>query len=305
MKAFIYLIPAMIFFTISSSSQNLFNNNQSQPKSTLLGNKRNSISKSDRIILKNRSEYSFFHFSYCIAPNEVLFNKHYDKSYVSAVGHEINAGPSLIYTGKKLSAVIQFDFFYQFSKQKGLNENGFQMEHTGFGMKAPKITLLYNFGYIGVGFYYPIPFDLGWYKFRNKNYHSSLSENEKGFLENYNNKYNFSSAREYGISLKTGNNFYLNFGYECRLFYPAYKFLQQQIGTMIDLSAYTLCYTILGAVFTGGASINPVLGAFIFILPEAASFAITHLKKKSINWPFKSESPLYNNSFKISVNFII
>ena len=305
MKAFICLISAMIIFPIAVSSQNKLNGNQNLLKISAHRFAIKSDLMSDYTSPKYDTNYYFIHLSYGIAPNEVLFNKHYGKSFVSSMSHEISTGSDVIYTGNIITAGIQFNLFYQFSKQKGLNENDFQMEYYGFGMKAPKITLLYNFGNIGAGFYYPIPFDFSWFKYNIKNYPVSINEIEKRFLENYNNKFKFSSAREYGIALKAGKNFYLNLGYESRLFFPAYKFLQQQVSSLMELSVYSLCYTILVGFAMGGADLNPVLGSLIFIFPEAASFAVTELKKKSVNWPFKSDSPLYYNSFKISVNFIL
>jgi hypothetical protein len=244
-----------------------------------------------------------YYFSYGNAPNEVIFNKDFDKSYVSAMSHNFDFGIALVNKGKKVSMEFNFSAFYQFSKQKNSGTGEFEMEYNGFGIKTPEVAFTYELGNLGFRFYYPIPIDFGWYKFSNVNYPSSFSEKERNFLENYNEQLKFSSAREFGLGLNIGNNFSLNLGYEGRLFHPSYKFLQQATGNAIELGVFAFSYLMTYTMFMSpGSNASIYTGLLFLLVPEATSFGMLQLRKNSINWPFESEAPLYYNSLKISAN---
>lgn len=251
----------------------------------------------------DESESFDYFLSYGFAPNEVLFNKDFDKSFTSSTSHNIDFGFALINRGNKVSMEFIFSAFYQFSNQKNTGTIGFETGYNGFGIKAPEVAFIYNLGNIGLKLYYPVPLDFGWFRFSNYIYPVPLSESEKYFLENYNDKFKLSSAREFGLGLNIGKNFSLNLGYEGRLFHPSYKFLQQATGNIMELSVFTISYlTSYSLLMSTGSNASIYSGIFFLLLPEAASFAILQLRKNSINWPFSSEAPLYYNSLIISAN---
>ncbi len=245
----------------------------------------------------------FYYLSYGYSPNEVLFNKDFDKSFASAMSHDLSAGISIIGREKFLMGEFTLSGFYQFSKQRSLKSGDFQMEYYGFGIKAPRAAVGAVLGNVEIKMLFPFPLDFSWFKFRTDNYPASLNGNEINFLENYNGKFRFSSAREYGLGFNFGKHIGINFGYECRFFHPSYKFLQQQVGNLIELSLYPIAYAFTYARIMSARTYKDFFtGLALFLLPEAASFGILQLKKNSINWPFSSEAPLYYNSLKISAN---
>jgi hypothetical protein len=245
----------------------------------------------------------YFYLSYGYAPNEVIFNKDFARSYVSSMSHDFSAGISIVGREKFLMGEFTLCGFYQFSKQSSLKNGDFQMEYNGFGMKAPKASVGAVLGKIEVKMFFPLPLDFSWFKFKMNNYPASFTREEINFLENYNGNFKFSSGREYGLGLNFGKHFGINFGYECRFFHPSYKFLQQQVGNLIEFALYPVAYAFTYArIMSARTYYDFFTGLALFLLPEAASFGILQLKKNSVNWPFSSEAPLYYNAFKISAN---
>lgn len=292
MKTFIFLLGILILTIPESFPQNI---------NSLYNNDLSFKNKSSLPVINTDDESESFDYflSYGIAPNEVLFNKDFDNSFNSSTSHNIDLGFAIINRGRKLSMEFIFSAFYQFSNQKNTGTAGFETGYNGFGVKAPEIALIYNLGNIGLKLYYPVPLDFGWFRFSNYIYPVPLGESEKYFLEYYNDKFKFSSARELGLGLNIGKNFSLNLGYEGRLFHPSYKFLQQATGNLMELSVFTISYLISYSLFM---SADIYSGLFFLLLPEAATFGMLELKKNSVNWPFDSEAPLYYNSLKISAN---
>jgi len=247
----------------------------------------------------------FFFLSYGILPNEVVFNKDFDKSYTSSVSHEISSGISIIGRAEKyIMGEFTLSGFYHFSKQhSGINGN-FSMEYKGFGIKAPRISVGVMFKDVEVKLFFPLPLDFSWYKFNINNNPAQFTNNENKFLDNFNDKYKFSSGREYGLGINFGKHTGLNLGYECRLFYPSYKLLQQQATNLIEYSLYPFFYALTYTKLYSANSVTDAIAAIsLLLVPEVVSFALLQFRKHSINWPFSSEAPLYYNALKISANF--
>lgn len=298
MKAYIYLSFLLIFFAVDSYSQKLPDDKMNLPDVT------SSVKNSNPITETGETESPLYYFlSYGNAPNEVIFNKDFDRSYVSAMSHDFSAGISIIGREERIMGDFTLSGFYQFSKQHSLKSGDFRMEYSGFGIKAPRASVGAVLGKVEIKMFFPIPFDLSWFKFNMDNFPGSFSEKEINFLKNYNDNIKFSSGREYGLGFNFGKHFSLNLGYECRFFHPSYKFLQQQVGNFMELSVYAVSYALSYArIMSARTVLDGLTGVSLFLFPEAVSFGILQLKKNSINWPFSSEAPLYYNSLKISAN---
>jgi hypothetical protein len=125
-----------------------------------------------------------------------------------------------------------------------------------------------------------------------------IYDNER--LEMFNKSFRFGSSFEGGLTFKFYNMFAFNIGYESSNTYQRFMVWKNLGSIIIEEAGYGLIDEFVRKVLRE----NPVAGSIVyFVLRNAYSYGIYHLRAQQMNWPFGGESSLNFNTFKASFNF--
>ncbi len=176
-------------------------------------------------------------------------------------------------------------------KENGLN---YEMWRFGFGKKE---------GYpLGNEKFLVLPYSLNsydWSKLNLKQFPDSgmIYDNER--FKMFNKSFRFGTTFEGGFNLKFGNMLAVHMGYERTNIYQRFMVWKNLGSIIIEEAGYGLIDEFVRKVLRE----NPVAGSVVyFILRNAYSYGIYHLRSQQMNWPFGGESSLNINTFKTGLS---
>lgn len=126
------------------------------------------------------------------------------------------------------------------------------------------------------------------------------AEKDATFLERINQQIKFGITRESGINFDFASSIGLNVGYETSVLFPRYLIWKHLGSYIIESIGFGLLDKFIDEV----SNSSPLSAPFVnFILKGAYQYAFYTLTKDKMNWPFKTESPLTYENFKLGVTF--
>ena len=298
MKKIIFSLAVFLLFfslpLITFSQVNFVNQ-----KASDINNKFNVQSGNDEARPYLELNYGFTSF-----PNSKGLSADFNKNGIAGVEFGLQ-GLSRYFT-------IQYGMYYEISSNKifSINKESdkIQSDLTNFGLTPPKI--FYNVGENNFYLYHSLPFDVSWSKIHINNYPSLISSEDIDNAEKYNNIFRFSNSRDFGFRFSAKNRFFLDFGYETRVIYPRYIFLQHSVSNLTEMAFCTLPVSILGSSFVLSDLFNSkdfsISGEVTaWIVESAIEFLFQQLRKDNMNWPVSSVKPFYTGSFKFGIGFAL
>jgi len=197
-------------------------------------------------------------------------------------------------------------YFYSFVKigafsnqidARGEKENGlnFEMWRFGFGKKEGYPLGNENFSVIP---YSTNSYD--WSKFNLKQFPDSGLKYDNGRFKMFNKSFRFGTTFEGGFNFKFGDMFAVNLGYERSNIYQRFMVWENLGSILIEEAGYGLIDEFIRKVLRE----NPIAGSVVyFVLRNAYSYGIYHLRSQQMNWPFGGESSLNFNTLKAGFIF--
>jgi hypothetical protein len=126
-----------------------------------------------------------------------------------------------------------------------------------------------------------------------------IYDNER--LKMFNNSFRFGSSFEGGLSFRFGKMFAFNIGYENSNTNQRFMVWKNLGSIIIEEAGYGLIDEFVRKVLKE----NPTAGSIVyFILRNAYSYGIYHLRSQQMNWPFGGESTLNFRTFKTDITFV-
>jgi hypothetical protein len=125
---------------------------------------------------------------------------------------------------------------------------------------------------------------------------------DKEFVSNFESKFKFGQMYSGGIKYKISSIFYLNAQYEMSQYYGSYEFLPWFGMWLTDnVMQRWIDYFEKDLINVIGTNYPWVK----FVYKNFVSFVSYQLRKHQMYFPFKSESPLYFDAYKIGITLII
>ncbi len=110
----------------------------------------------------------------------------------------------------------------------------------------------------------------------------------------------FGRSFEAGIRLRFFDNISLIAGYEQEQIFPRFKIWKWAGSEIIEAAISGLASDFISKVIKRSSVGGPIVN---FIIKNGISYAFYELRRKDMNWPFKTEAPLVFDNFKIGVSF--
>lgn len=130
-----------------------------------------------------------------------------------------------------------------------------------------------------------------------------IDNDEIKYLRNYEDQIKFGTANIGGLDLRLSSVIGIGASYEMDVIFPYHKFWQQTGSFFIETMAQTgIDFFMEGVMIKAAPGIVPI---FNFLLKNGLSYYFFSKKKEYMNWPFKSISPLTQESFKVSLKITL
>ncbi len=130
---------------------------------------------------------------------------------------------------------------------------------------------------------------------------NNFSQPDSTLLGAFSSQFRFGNSFQSGFSFVALNSISLDFRYERSLIYPAHKFWYWLGSYFLEGISQELLNKFIKEAVNSSPKAGPIVNA---ILKGALSYGIYELRKDQMNWPFKTEPPLFNDNFKIGLTFI-
>jgi hypothetical protein len=128
---------------------------------------------------------------------------------------------------------------------------------------------------------------------------SGLSTHDVDILDRYEGTFRFGASTEGGIAFGVGDVISLRAGYEASVIYPRYVFWPW-------LGSYAIASIGVGAISKFGREIvdaSPTFGPVIYaLLRSGLAYGYYLAVRDNQYWPFRSETPLTTESFKVGIS---
>jgi hypothetical protein len=128
---------------------------------------------------------------------------------------------------------------------------------------------------------------------------AGLSTHDVEILDRYEGTFRFGASTEGGIAFGFGDDISLRAGYEVAVIYPRHVFWPW-------LGSYAIASIGVGAISGFGREIvdaSPTLGPIIFaLLRSGLAYGYYLVVRDDQYWPFRSETPLATESFKVRIS---
>lgn len=126
-----------------------------------------------------------------------------------------------------------------------------------------------------------------------------MENDEIAYLRNYEDQIKFGTSNIGGLDLRLSSVIGIGASYEMDVILPYHKFWQQTGSFFIETMAQTgVDFFMEGVMLKAAPEIVPI---FNFLLKNGLSYYFFTMKKDEMNWPFKSISPLTQETFKFSL----
>jgi len=142
---------------------------------------------------------------------------------------------------------------------------------------------------------------LNWSKFDVENL-SSFVPPDSHLFNVFASQFRFGTSFNSGISLVLLNTLSLDLLYERSIIFPGHKFWYWAGSSLIEGVSMLLLNEFIESILKSNTAVAPVAYG---ILKGALSFGIYELRKDKMNWPFKTSPPLFNETFKFGIKFLL
>lgn len=122
---------------------------------------------------------------------------------------------------------------------------------------------------------------------------------EKPLLR-FNNAIRFGTASEAGIRLQPLPFLSVNAAFETNVVFPRHLFWKHLISGLIELGSQSVADKFVEKIMDSSPAAGPIVS---FVLKTGISYGFYKLKQEKMNWPFKTETPLTFENFKIGMSF--
>ncbi|MCX7908026.1 MAG: hypothetical protein N2560_00700 [Ignavibacteria bacterium] len=139
-----------------------------------------------------------------------------------------------------------------------------------------------------------------WSKFDVDN-SQKVSISDSSILGRFSEQFRFGNSFQSGISLVLLRSVSFDFRFERSVVYPAHKFWYWLGSYTIEGISLLLLDEFIREINYSSPYAAPIVNV---ILKSALSYGIYELRKDRMNWPFKTESPLFHDNFKIGITFM-
>lgn len=119
--------------------------------------------------------------------------------------------------------------------------------------------------------------------------------------DRYENEFRFGSVAEGGIRLQFSSALSFNAAYEASVIFPRHLVWKHLGSVIIEGAAQSSLEYFIDEVLDSSPAAAPVVN---FLLKNGLSYAFFTLYKDRMNWPFKTETPLTHETFKVGVSFV-
>jgi len=125
--------------------------------------------------------------------------------------------------------------------------------------------------------------------------------NDSTILAQYPGKFRFGDRALYGIKVEISSLIQLNAYYETAVIYPRHQFWKWTGSFVLAEVGYGL----IGHLADDFVNSQPVLGPIInFVLKSAYLYSYYSLRKKDMNWPFQTDTPLRLETINLGASLV-
>lgn len=124
--------------------------------------------------------------------------------------------------------------------------------------------------------------------------------NDNKIINRFNDEIRFGTLAEGGIRVELARTISLNAGYETAVVFPRYMAWKHLGSLIIEEAGLNVLDNFVDEVFDSSPVAAPIVN---FVLKNGFSYAFYSLKKEKMNWPFKTETPLTYETFKLGITF--
>lgn len=142
---------------------------------------------------------------------------------------------------------------------------------------------------------------LNWSKLDVDNLQSFNDSSDVNKLSRFTDQFRFGTAYASGVSFILARAVSLDIDYERSIVFPGHKVWYWLGSEVIELGAHLLLDEFVEKILNSSPSVAPIVNA---ILKGGLSFGIYELRKDNMNWPFKTEAPLFNDGVRIGLTFM-
>jgi hypothetical protein len=142
---------------------------------------------------------------------------------------------------------------------------------------------------------------LNWSKMEVDNLTSFTDSTDINRLSRFTEQFRFGTSFASGVSFILARSVSLDVNYERSIVFPGHKFWYWLGSEAIELVSHALLDEFIEKVLHSSPSVTPIVNA---ILKGGLSFGIYELRKTNMNWPFKTEAPLFNDGVRIGLTFM-
>jgi len=129
----------------------------------------------------------------------------------------------------------------------------------------------------------------------------TLLPSDVDILNRYEGHYSFGISGEAGLSVRLFGAFQANASYQMSIIYPRVVFWEW-LGSYMLAAGATGIVTVFGEdVVSSSEVLGPIL---YWVIKNGLTYGLFHLYRTSMNWPFKSETPLTQQAFKVGATFV-
>lgn len=114
-------------------------------------------------------------------------------------------------------------------------------------------------------------------------------------------QFRFGSSYHNGLSIVLFNSMSVDFRFERSIIFPGHKFWYWLGSAVIEGVSQGLLDEFVREIAYSSPYAAPIVNA---VLKGALSYGLYELRKDKMNWPFKTEPPLFNDNFKIGLTFL-
>jgi len=130
---------------------------------------------------------------------------------------------------------------------------------------------------------------------------STFPQPDSTLLGVFSSQFRFGNSYHSGISLVFLNSLSFDFRFERAIVFPGHKFWYWLGSSLIEGASQALLGEFIDEIIKSSPQAAPLVNV---ILKGALSYGIYELRKDKMNWPFKTEPPLFNDNFKIGLSFL-
>lgn len=114
----------------------------------------------------------------------------------------------------------------------------------------------------------------------------------------YDDVFRFGTKMEAGLKVKLVPLVVLDAGFERGIVFPRHLFVKWLGSTILEGIAQSLIDRFVGRIMESSPAAAPIVA---FVLKNGFAYSVYQLRREKMNYPFESDAPLLNNTFKFGL----